>query len=49
MREAREAKSPIINDPNLSETEKEKRINTLTQSVRKDLAEAGVNPDDFKI
>jgi len=49
MREAREAKSAIINDPNLSETEKEKRINTLTQSVRKDLAEAGVNPDDFKI
>jgi hypothetical protein len=49
MKEAREARSAIMNDPNLSEEEKERRMDILRESVKKDIKAAGSNPDAFNI
>ena len=49
MKEAREARSAILNDANLSESEKERRMNILRNQVKKDIEATGADPNRFRI
>ena len=49
VKEAREAKASIINDPNLSEDEKDRRMEALEQSFRKELEAVGADPNRYRI
>ena len=49
MKEAREARASIMNDPNLSEGEKTRRMEVLQESVRKELEAVGADPNRYRI
>ena len=49
VKEAREAKASIMNDPNLSEDEKDRRMEALEQSFRKELEAVGADPNRYRI
>ena len=49
MKEAREARASIMNDPNLSEDEKTRRMELLQESVRKELEAVGADPNRYRI
>ena len=49
MKEAREARSAILNDANLSESEKERRMNILRNQVKKDIEATGADSNRFRI
>jgi len=49
MKEAREARASIMNDPNLSEDEKDRRMEALEQSFRKELEAVGADPNRYRI
>ena len=49
VKEAREARASIMNDPNLSEDEKDRRMEALEQSFRKELEAVGADPNRYRI
>ena len=49
IKEAREARASIMNDPNLSEDEKNRRMEVLQETVRKDLEAVGADPNRYRI
>ena len=49
VKEAREAKASILNDPNISEDEKDRRMEVLEKSFRKELEAVGANPNRYRI
>jgi len=49
IKEAREARASIMNDPNLSEDEKDRRMEVLQETVRKDLEAVGADPNRYRI
>ena len=49
VKEAREARASIMNDPTLSEDEKDRRMEALEQSFRKELEAVGADPNRYRI
>ena len=49
VKEAREARASIMNDPNLSEDEKDRRMEVLQESFRKELEAVGADPNRYRI
>ena len=49
VKEAREARASIMNDPNLSEDEKDRRMEALEESFRKELEAVGADPNRYRI
>ena len=49
VKEAREARASIMNDPNLSEDEKDRRMEDLEKSFRKELEAVGADPNRYRI
>ena len=49
VKEAREARASIMNDPNLSEGEKDRRMEVLQESFRKELEAVGADPNRYRI
>jgi hypothetical protein len=49
VKEAREARASIMNDPNLSDTEKDKRMGDLQELFKKELEAVGADPNRYRI
>ena len=49
VKEAREARASIMNDPTLSEDEKDRRMEVLQESFRKELEAVGADPNRYRI
>ena len=49
VKEAREARASIMNDPNLSEDEKDRRMEDLEKEFRKELEAVGADPNRYRI